>query len=325
MSQPLTNPCVLCASTDHTLVRAHGQRTLYRCMGCGLLHAYPLPEQDHLPVDEMPERAYTHVRPERTRPTLRGDLKRLVADERYGLALPHRLSRLPATMRKALAWMFGGQMRIPPPLAGQERALDVGCGNGSYMLWLRELGWMVSGNEVDPSAVKVARAAGLEVFEGDLQAAGFPPSSFDVINFSSVLDHTPNPVGNVSEAFRLLKPGGQLVAHSPNGDSLQHRLFKDRWYGVDSDHLYMFSPATWRRLFEQAGFQVDARWTHSPLVFLAHRLAYAGPWQRRAWAEREKGRDWDRLPLLQLACWPISRLEDLLGLGETVYVRAHKP
>ena len=43
---------------------------------------------------------------------------------------------------------------------GSPRVLDVGCGNGVYMLRMRSLGFEVQGIDVDPAAVEEARAAG---------------------------------------------------------------------------------------------------------------------------------------------------------------------
>ena len=47
------------------------------------------------------------------------------------------------------------------------RVLDVGCGNGVFMLRMRSLGFEVHGIDVDPAAVEEARRAGLDVRRGD--------------------------------------------------------------------------------------------------------------------------------------------------------------
>ena len=49
------------------------------------------------------------------------------------------------------------------PYSKKSRILDVGCGNGDYLLEMKYLGFNVSGIEIDSSAVKTAKKHGLDV------------------------------------------------------------------------------------------------------------------------------------------------------------------
>lgn len=278
-------------------------------------------------MELYPADYYAHREAVTRRPTLRADLKRMVASEIYDLPLPHRFQSWQSWSKKLIAWLLRYQMRIPPPRQGQRRVLDVGCGNGTYLLWLRELGWECYGNEIDTGAVIEARQAGLDVFHGDLQQAGYPVESFDIINFSSVLDHTADPLGNLREAFRLLKPGGEIIAHCPNFASLQSQLFGQNWYNyIPPEHLYYFPPNTLMAIFEKAGFRVEKLWHKSPTNFLPHTLMYRT--RARRWFNPLKEHyhiepEWSILAKSIFA--PFSLIQDALGRGETIYIQGRKP
>src|SRR5262249_96150 len=66
-------------------------------------------------------------------------------------------------------------------LTGIARLLDVGCGNGDFLAWMRRLGWGVEGLDPDPVAIASARAAGLAVQQGTLSTVRFPDDHFDAI------------------------------------------------------------------------------------------------------------------------------------------------
>ncbi len=139
------------------------------------------------------------------------------------------------------------------------RILDVGCGNGLFLSWMKELGWEVVGVEPDEKAVKVAREEyGLEVYQGTLESIKFPDNSFDVITMSHVIEHVPDPLTLLYECKRILKPGGKLIVITPNIKSLGCSIFGKDWLHWDPPrHLFLFSPRSLRVYAEQAGFVVD--------------------------------------------------------------------
>jgi ubiquinone/menaquinone biosynthesis C-methylase UbiE len=104
------------------------------------------------------------------------------------------------------------------PLSGR-RVLEVGCGGGSELAWLVELGAppsMLVGVDLLPDRVAAARAAypQLEFLAGNAEHLDFPDAAFDLVMaftvFSSILD--PSMARNVaSEIHRVLRPGGGLL------------------------------------------------------------------------------------------------------------------
>jgi 2-polyprenyl-3-methyl-5-hydroxy-6-metoxy-1,4-benzoquinol methylase len=135
------------------------------------------------------------------------------------------------------------------------RLLDVGCGGGKALKYLRELGWDAEGLDADPEAVANARSKGLEVRTGALADLKYPDDSFDAITMNHVIEHVPDPVALIAECRRLLKPGGRIVMATPNAAGAGSRAYGPDWRGLEPPrHHQVFSPVSLRRLGEKAGF-----------------------------------------------------------------------
>jgi ubiquinone/menaquinone biosynthesis C-methylase UbiE len=94
---------------------------------------------------------------------------------------------------------------------GPGRLIDIGCGGGAHAAALAERGWTVTGVDVSPAQLELARARGIEVVEADASAVPFEDGSFDAA--FSMFTHTD--VDDFSamlrEAARVLRPGGSFV------------------------------------------------------------------------------------------------------------------
>ena len=141
--------------------------------------------------------------------------------------------------------------------ASKGRLLDVGCGNGENVAYLQKLGWQVTGVEPDPEAANLARDRfGLEVRTGSLEEAGFPAEYYDAITMAHVVEHLADPIGTLTECWRVLKPGGRLIIITPNTESLGHRIFGEAWLYLDPPrHLNICSWMALKACVEKAGFQ----------------------------------------------------------------------
>jgi SAM-dependent methyltransferase len=137
------------------------------------------------------------------------------------------------------------------------RLLEVGCGAGARLARLRDRGWDVVGQEVDSRAAEVARKTyGLTVVVAPLESAGFPEASFDAVASNHVLEHVIDPIELLSQSYRLLRPGGNLIIVTPNVDSFLHHHFGVCWRALDPPrHLHLFSPKTLTQAAERAGFR----------------------------------------------------------------------
>jgi len=138
------------------------------------------------------------------------------------------------------------------------RALDVGCGDGSFLAALAQLGWEVCGTELSPSVAATARERLGERISTDTMEKTGPDSSFDLITFWHVLEHMDDPRSALNHARRLIKPDGSVIIAVPNIESFQAQMFKQDWLHLDVPrHRWHFEPGTLTRLADRCGFEVD--------------------------------------------------------------------
>jgi 2-polyprenyl-3-methyl-5-hydroxy-6-metoxy-1,4-benzoquinol methylase len=249
--------------------RLFGAPGLWRyrqCPRCALLWQDPMVEEAD--VGSLYETYYTHAAPSPTGDSLP---RRLNAAARRGV----QASRL-GYQAGAGARLLGALLALHPgrrddaaframflPASARGRVLDVGCGHGATLAWLRDLGWDAEGIEPDPHAAEVARASGFRVGLGTVFTADVPAGAFDAVVLSHVVEHVHRPVDMLARCRSFLVPGGRLVAVTPNVESRGHATFGHNWRGLEPPrHLHVFSRAALAEAARQAGFaEVDVQVT----------------------------------------------------------------
>jgi len=146
------------------------------------------------------------------------------------------------------------ERRAGPP--NGKRLLDVGCHIGVFVDVARRRGWDAWGVEPSRWAAEQAQSQGLRVVNGTLASAGLEDASFDIITLWDVIEHVPDPRGDLYHVHRLLKPGGMVVLHTIDIESPFARLMGRRWPWLMEMHLWYFSPRTLRRMLQELGFEV---------------------------------------------------------------------
>jgi len=93
------------------------------------------------------------------------------------------------------------------------RALDVATGTGYVAAAIAERGGLPIGIDFSATQVRMARQRypGVAFQEADAEALPFEDASFDSVVMAFGLCHLPNPDRALSEAFRVLKPGGHIA------------------------------------------------------------------------------------------------------------------
>lgn len=143
------------------------------------------------------------------------------------------------------------------------RLLEVGCGAGRLTAAMQRDGWQAEGQDIDADAAENARKTyGINVHLGNLVKLRLLAESYDAIVMNHVIEHLYDPTALIRECRRLLKPGGLLVATTPNPDSFGHAKFGQAWLGLDPPrHLHLFPPSALSSIARMAGFRRWDVWT----------------------------------------------------------------
>lgn len=230
-------PCRLCGSSRHRLlfstdnIRRKAKRffNLVQCEDCGFKYINPAPTEESL--------KYYY--------------------EDYIAHVPERINLL----EKIYYRLFRNTRGLRPP----RRLLDIGCGNGKYLGFMRSQGWEAVGVDAGPGCEFARQALNLEVYDGNLWEHRFPGNSFDVITLWFVLEHIWDPVRLLGECHRILKPGGQIIISTLNTNSIETKIFKRYWWHLLApEHLCQFDGPSLEGLTRKIGFK-PVHLRHEPI------------------------------------------------------------
>ncbi|MBN2187677.1 MAG: class I SAM-dependent methyltransferase [Dehalococcoidia bacterium] len=134
--------------------------------------------------------------------------------------------------------------------------LDIGCGEGFFLLNASEVGYTAKGIEVSQDAVAYAqKELGLDVDMGHFGESQLPENYFDVVTLWQVLEHVPYPLMILKEAHRILKPGGLAAIATPNIGGVPARVLGKRWWNIRRVHINQFTTETLKGIIKNAGFK----------------------------------------------------------------------
>jgi SAM-dependent methyltransferase len=208
-----------------------------RCVACGLLYTprrHPEPEGVLAPIDP---------------------------DELKVLSRPI----VDGSRRYYRSRNFDEYLDLIEPHAPGRRLLDVGCGQGFFLLAAQGRGYEVTGLEPSRSAAGFARdVLRLTILEGRLSDVDLGEQQWDVMTFTDSLEYLPEPLEDLRKAVAHLTPRGVAFLKVPNGDyfsfrhsierHLGHRVGVDEAFGP-SRRVVHYTASTLNRLSELAGLQ----------------------------------------------------------------------
>ncbi len=103
---------------------------------------------------------------------------------------------------------------------GKETVVDVGCGAGAYVEPTRERCDRYYACDLSFGMLKGLSMAGLARVNLDAQKLPFVGETADVVLANHMLYHVPDQDAAVGEIYRILKPGGYLLAATNSGNNM---------------------------------------------------------------------------------------------------------
>lgn len=143
---------------------------------------------------------------------------------------------------------------IARPAAGA-RIMDLGCGTGANLEVLSQYGTAI-GLDFSEDALAFCRKRALpRLARGNGQALPVASDALDMVTAMDSLEHIPDDIATLKEAYRVLKPGGTLLVTVP--------AFGFLWSEHDEalQHLRRYSAAELTNKMKLAGF-VPGKTTH---------------------------------------------------------------
>jgi len=162
-------------------------------------------------------------------------------------------------------------------------ALDVATGGGHVANALAPLVKQVTAYDLTEEMLKSASDfikgnghSNVDFVRGDAERLPFDDESFDLVTCRIAAHHFPNIFAFLSEAYRVLKPGGRLQVidnvspENPEMDEFYNRVEKLR----DPSHVRALSKTQWIVLMEQSKFSLETL------------TCFAKPFEFHSWCER---------------------------------------
>jgi SAM-dependent methyltransferase len=138
--------------------------------------------------------------------------------------------------------------------------LDVGAGFGHFVREARARGWQeVRGLDTSPKVAEIVRRRhGFDIDVGQL-GGRYADAHFDCVHVKDVIEHLRDPLVELRECRRILKPDGLIVVETLNTDSAFARIQGGRYRGFIPGHVALFGPRALSIALSTAGFEVVER------------------------------------------------------------------
>lgn len=139
----------------------------------------------------------------------------------------------------------------------EKNILDVGCGRGGFLRWLKKNRWsgQCQGVDADPRSIPKEGIATDDVSFAQGDAFHLPKAdcSQDVLTYFHVLEHLRDLDRAMAEATRVLKNDGHLLIEVPDAERYTELPIGTAFWFSIREHVNHFSPTSLERLLRRHG------------------------------------------------------------------------
>jgi SAM-dependent methyltransferase len=140
------------------------------------------------------------------------------------------------------------------PTGASTRWLDYGCGMGGLVEFVQAQGVGQASGFDQGWCLSHLAERGIPHLSAD--EVGSPSQLFDIVTAIEMIEHTPDPVGELTKIRSLLRPGGLLFLTT--GNAAPYRKKIPAWgYVVPDVHISFFEPNTLAVALDKAGFDCE--------------------------------------------------------------------
>lgn len=158
----------------------------------------------------------------------------------------------------------------------KKKVLDIGCGYGQCILYLKKKGLDCYGLDPSLHAVEYCKSKQLKVQESNLDRLDvFENIKFDFIIMNNVLEHLRDPVNIIKKIKKILKKNGIIFIEVPNDfnafqmTGAKANRIKKQWWVAPPAHLNYFSHSTLDHFLTSNDFKIIKKGSSFPLeIFL---------------------------------------------------------
>lgn len=240
MSQLNTVRCPFCNSNSFGRVYPDNPSAIVRCLSCDLVFFNPQPSLEYLRDFYSSQSGYMS--------SIQENLDSFKRD--------------PSAWKNTANFILDKVYQYIKEQSDQ-RILDVGSAYGFFLLFAKERGLDAHGIEISSETSRYAKEHGIDVQHTTLVEANLEEASFNIITMNNVLEHTLNPVAELTKAYNLLKTPGVVFIAVPNFDSLTAQVDAFYWKMKSwPNHMFYFTEKTLSAILSKVGFRVVEVFTH---------------------------------------------------------------
>jgi SAM-dependent methyltransferase len=172
--------------------------------------------------------------------------------------------------------------------------LDVGCGWGQFLWWLRQRGYRaIEGIDLGAEQVESCRGLGLtaEHMTDSAEYLRARPNHFDLITMHHIIEHVDPVIGLelLRAAYSALRPGGRIIVQTPNMNATSSNFSRY----IELTHVTGFTDSSLAEALGMTGFvgvrvygnKTPFHWHPKRIMWLALQRASRLLWRAMLFAE----------------------------------------
>lgn len=205
--------------------------TITQCTSCGFKYTNPIPTADKIGDYYKADNYISHTS------SKKGMFERL-----YHLVRSYTIKK---------------KFKLVKQYTTGQSLMDIGCGTGDFLGYVKQQGWEVKGLEPSDSAREMAIQNHRLKVESTTELSRQKDVSVDAISMWHVLEHVYDLNPDFEHFKRILKKDGRLFIAVPNCSSHDALYYKEHWAAYDLPiHLYHFTPKDIQQLAEKYDMKV---------------------------------------------------------------------